>query len=352
MELTARDGRIQIEQIRSASSLPQATTPVLPLTSEEVALYGEQLGEYMGDVNFTPDFPRSAQLARVMWQRATGHSVDGVLSMDPVALSHLLAATGPVALPDGRQLTADNVVKVLLNDVYLTIQDPKAQDAFFDAAAKEVFGAVTAGKAEPTALTNALATSADERRLYVWSANPDEQKLVGETGLAGELIGSVGSSPVVGVYLNDGSGAKMSYYLDTATTVTQTSCLPDGAQELTVAVRLTSNAPANAATLPTYVTGGGVYAPPGNVFTNVAVYAPTRGQILDAHVGTGDQDIVQTLQHKELAVAQATTDLAPGKSITMTVRMRTAPKQAGLPVVHQTPGVRAVVSTVSPVSCA
>ena len=351
VEITARNGAISIDQIRSGASVSQPGAP-LPLTAQEVALYGPQLGEYMQDVNFTPDFPRTAQLARLMWQRATGHAVDGVLSMDPVALSHLLTATGPVGLPNGKQLTADNAVKVLLNDVYLTIQDSKAQDAFFAASAKAVFDAVRAGVAEPTALAEALATSADERRLFVWSAKPDEQKLVSETGLAGELIGSVGSSPVVGVYLNDGSGAKMSYYLDTATTVSRTSCLPDGAQELTVAVRLTSNAPANAATLPTYVTGGGVYAPPGNVFTNIAVYAPTGGQILDAHVGVGDQDIVQTATHKDLAVAQATTDLAPGKSITMTVRMRTAPKQAGLPVVHQTPGVRPAVSTVSAASCA
>ncbi len=46
--------------------------------------------------------------------------------------------------------------------------------------------------------------------------------------LSGELVGVQGTSPVIGVYLNDGSAAKISYYLRTDVVATSTKCRPDG----------------------------------------------------------------------------------------------------------------------------
>ena len=78
-----------------------------------------------------------------MWLRETGVDVSGVISLDPVSLSYLLEATGPVALPTGDVLTSENAVDLLLNGVYLRYADPRDQDAFFAAAAGSVFGALT-----------------------------------------------------------------------------------------------------------------------------------------------------------------------------------------------------------------
>ena len=52
----------------------------------------------MQDVNLTPDFPTAAATAQAMWERKTGQHVDGVLSLDPVALGYILDATGPVKI--------------------------------------------------------------------------------------------------------------------------------------------------------------------------------------------------------------------------------------------------------------
>jgi len=57
-----------VEQL-AGGSLGNLTGPVLPLTAEEQALFGDGLGIYMQDVTFTPDFPRSAQLARALWRQ-------------------------------------------------------------------------------------------------------------------------------------------------------------------------------------------------------------------------------------------------------------------------------------------
>ena len=66
------------------------------MDAEQQQIYSTRLGKYMQDVNLTPDFPTAAATAQAMWERKTGQRVDGVISMDPVALGYVLDATGPV----------------------------------------------------------------------------------------------------------------------------------------------------------------------------------------------------------------------------------------------------------------
>lgn len=107
------NGKIELIQQASAASFPHYTPSVLTLPVETQGLYGSIVGEYMQDVTMTPYFPLSGQLAREMWKRQYGTEVDGVLSMDPVTLSYLLRATGPIPLPTGDTLTSNNAVKLL-----------------------------------------------------------------------------------------------------------------------------------------------------------------------------------------------------------------------------------------------
>ena len=58
-----------------------------------------------------PDFPTAARLAQAMWERAFGVKVDGVISLDPVALSYMIGATADVTLANGEVLTEENVVQ-------------------------------------------------------------------------------------------------------------------------------------------------------------------------------------------------------------------------------------------------
>ena len=63
-----------------------------------------------------------------------------VVSIDPIALSRLLQVTGPVTLPDGEQLTSENVVSKLLNEAYFRYPEGGAEsDAYFATAASAVF---------------------------------------------------------------------------------------------------------------------------------------------------------------------------------------------------------------------
>ena len=61
----------------------------------------------------------------------------------------------------------------------------------------------------------ALGQAATEGRIYVHDFDNEVQRAIAGTTVAGELQGGDPRVPQVGVYLNDATGSKMSYYLRT-----------------------------------------------------------------------------------------------------------------------------------------
>ncbi|PWD51932.1 hypothetical protein C8046_16050 [Serinibacter arcticus] len=343
--LRTEDGRVEIVEQRAGNTLTFPTSP-LPLEPVETALFGDQVGRYLINATSTPDFPRAAELAASAWRAETGTTVDGVLSVDPVALAAVLGATGPVTTSTGVTLDSDNAAAYLLNQIYLDEPDPAGQDLFFTDAASAVFDALSSGAGDAGGLLTSLVAATDAHRLLLWSSHPVEQEALAGTVLAGELRGDLGGAPVVGVALNDGSGAKVGYYLDVRPTVTVLECRPDGSQRLGVSVALRSDVP-DPATLPEYVTGGGVFVPEGMTRTNVLVYAPTAGRVLTAG-SDGGETAVLSQSHDGLAVVSQTVDLMPGESRTLEYELLSGPDLRAAPHLRLTPGPRASQGVVEP----
>ncbi len=345
-------GRIKLVQQASGADFPRYPTPVLPLPPETRGLYGDITGEYLQDVTLTPKFALSAELAREMWRRKFGVTVDGVISIDPVTLGYLLAATGPIPLPTGDVLTSANAVKLLLSDVYARYTNPADQDTFFSAAAKAVFSAVSDGKLDPTALVKALAQAGAERRILVWSAHPTEQAVLTGTTLAGGLPVSDATNQRFGIYLNDATGAKMDYYLDVKIAIAQAVCRSDGRPSYAINMTLTNTAPADAATsLRPYVTGGGIFGvAPGNIRTIVAAYGPKDVQPLDV-LQDGKAAVYQPALDDWYPVNRVTTELAPGQSTTLLFEWQGMTRSAGVASIESTPTIHATETRKSKLSC-
>ncbi len=347
MMLRAEQGKLTIVDHATAGDLEHLDSPVLPLTPDEDAIFGAPLGSYIQDVTFTPDFPRAAQLAAALWESARGGTIDGVLAADPVVLAGLLQATGPVTLDSGATLAGEDAVATLLNRVYFDIPDPAEQDAFFAEVATRVFGALTAGDVDGGRALDALAASAREGRVLLWSAHEEEQERLAGTVLSGELRGSVGDRPVVGVFLNDGSAAKMSYYLDTEVRLTTEECRPDGTRAVRASLRMTNTSP-DPATLPAYLRGS--VLEPGQVRTNYLFYAPTGGAIEQVWID-GAKEGVGAFEHHGLAVAGWTARLSPGESVLVEARMAVPAELSGDAVLRTTPAARGQVVEVTGGSC-
>ena len=314
-----------VDQGTAALGLQIFDRPVLPLDPAMRALYTDRLGRYPANVNLTPHFPTSGALAREMYRLRTGRTVDAVVATDPVALSYLLAATGPVAMPTGAALTAGNAVHALLSAVY-TMPSAAAQDAYFATAARAVFETLTKRSGNVNGLIAQLARAAGERRILVWSADPAEEKLIGGTTLEGALPITDGIRPTVGVFLNDAGGSKMSYYLTHAAELTPADCRPDGSRTLRLRVTLGSTAPTTGLTRD--VTGLALSGNPYTVRTNVSVFSPTGGTVADARLD-GAQAPLATGTERRRSVAIVTVDLAPGATRTLDVTLLTGIPRRG-----------------------
>ena len=169
--------------------------------------------------------------------------------------------------------------------------------------------------------------------------------------LSGELRGQSAGSPVIGVYLNDGSESKLGYYLDLKVAGTAEECRPDGSRLVDLSVTLTSNAPANSATLPPYLAGGGVIVPRGELRTNVLIYAPEGGGI-DSHRVNSSEAGLYSQVHNGLSVGARTFTLKPGESASLDLVVRTGKGQRGTPIIRVTPTAGTPTVTVSGPTCA
>jgi hypothetical protein len=96
--VTADRGRLTMGEQGSNLDLQPFDRAVVPMRRDERTVFTDQLVRDLRDTNVTPDFPRTGEIARAMARRGLDVDVDGVLSVDPVAMSHVLAGTGPVTL--------------------------------------------------------------------------------------------------------------------------------------------------------------------------------------------------------------------------------------------------------------
>jgi hypothetical protein len=69
------------------------------------------------DANWFPDFRLSADKILDFYDAAGGPTVDGVIAINSDVLPELLALTGPIALSDGREFTAENVLFELRQNI-------------------------------------------------------------------------------------------------------------------------------------------------------------------------------------------------------------------------------------------
>ncbi|WP_446220706.1 DUF4012 domain-containing protein [Micromonospora sp. IBHARD004] len=331
--IRAENGRVTLARQGTSAELTRFNPP-LRVDPELRRLWNDLPGRYPADVNLGPDFPTAAALYREMVRRRTGTTVDGVLAVDPVVLSYLLRATGPVAVPGSAPLVGDTVVRTLLSDAYRDL-GTREQDAYFAAAAPAVFDAFLTKSADVRALLSAFDRSVAERRILFWSVHPEEQRVLGDSRLTGTLP-EKDIVPTVGVFLNDGSGAKLGYYLRFSANLTVGDCQSDGRRELRLRVAVHSTAPRSG--LSDSVTGLALAGDPYTARTFVSVYSPTGGAVLGGRLD-GKAAAMGSGTDRRRQVTVATVEVQPGVTRTLEVTLLTGKTSAGTAELQLTPTV-------------
>ncbi len=333
--LKAKNGKLSMGFQGSYQDLKQFSEPVLPMTRNEDRVFPPTLVTNLLDTTITPDFPRTAEIVTAMVEKGLDTKVDGVISVDPVALSYVLAGTGPVALTKTAIIDQNNAVELLLSQTYLLLKDPEQQDGVFELAARKIFDVVKAGRGEPRLVIDGLVRSARENRLMVWSTHKSEQALLTPSALSGQLSGNGGRVPHVGLYIGDAASTKMEYYLDYSTSLAVGRCLRGDVQELTTTTDLSSRAPEK---LPKSVTGDGKYTPRGTMRLLLRFYSPYAGGFTSVKVDGKDQTVYADT-HRGRNVTKVLLTVHPHQSYKITTSMISGPGEDGDPVFSTTPGV-------------
>jgi hypothetical protein len=263
--------------------------------------------------NPSPHFPYAATVWRALWEKQTGQQVAGALAVDPIALSYLMKATGPVRLSDGVTATADNVVDLTLRDTYLRFQeaDQSRRKNYLQEISRGVAGSLGAGDVDPRALLSGLTRSAGEGRLQFWAADPAVEAELAGTAVTGRLPEG---RPAVGNAVFNVIGSKLDYYLERTFSYSP-GC---GSGPSSASLTLRNTAPRTG--LPPYVSPAVFRGdlPAGTNRVLVTMYLPPQSSVLEARQGP---DVVQPRQGNELGLrwAEFLVTLEPGSSTTLQV---------------------------------
>ena len=333
---------------------------VVPMPDGVSTLYGSEFGRAMSNVTVRPSFVGAAEVAREMWKRQFGTTVDGVISVDPVALGYLLRATAPISLSTGDVLTSDNLAALLLNGVYMRYwsedlnADNSAQDAVYAEIVGKTFDELSSGSADPALLISALTQSVGERRILFWSPKEEEQAAFESLGADGPLPKSDKNADRVGVYLQENVGSKMNYYLQQAVSLGKAVCRADGKASYRIGVDLTNGLPADAATsispsiLGQYMREG---TTPGVQRMLVMLYAPPGSQIVGATVD-GAPVQLESFHDTDYPVAKLIVSMEPGATSKITLDVVAAATGTKALEAEVTPMVNPTTISDLPLDCA
>lgn len=254
--------------------------------------------------NLSSHFPYAAQIWKSMWEEKSKTRIDGVIAVDPVALSYVLGALGPISLPDGEVVSQDNVVDLTQSKAYIRFPvnsdstpteislNQIARKKYLQDIAGEVVKKLTDGVQSARPLLDALGRAASERRIAVWSAVPADQELLEQTPLAFSIPED--AAPYAAVVINNLAGNKMDYYLRREIEYVADGCKGDR-RNSTVTVRLENTV--GDEQLPDLVAGqwgplGGadIKMPKGTMVTSVRLIA-TNGATLRSVTLNGERTV-------------------------------------------------------------
>lgn len=250
--VNATDGRVTVPTLGANSVFEDPVTPQLNLGEDYDTLYGpfRPYTDYR-NANLSPDFTDAAKIWIANWKEQTGQQLDGVLALDPIALSYVLEVMGPVTLPGGEEITADNVVPITLSTSYERFaEDNEARKLYLQSIAKAVVTQLASAEGDTGATLEALGRGVSERRIMLYSTRPQEQEILESTNLGHQI--SATESPYLQVALGNAAGNKLDYYLRREIDYRAGGCSGE-TRESTVTVRLTNTL--DDLSLPEYVIG-------------------------------------------------------------------------------------------------
>ena len=307
-------GKLEVIRASSNVGLQHLTTLPVKHSDEYFELYGNNPGIWQ-NANLSPHLPYGALNYLELWRLQTSEELDGFIATDPIALSYFLNAVGTVTLPDGFQITSENVVEETLKTAYKRYEtDNMARKEFLVTIMKSTFDQLLAGKFNFRKMPEALSKSIEDNRFLLFVTNKETQLDNEQTRLAGSLKEEMNNEYRVVIQNTDAS--KLDYYLDREVDIETLTCSPNPTTQVTVYLK---NRVVNAQDLPPYVLTRADKGKPKELVTGqhrfkVFIYGPYKSELIGGSLGSGSVGNARNGFERGRPIFIEDIDLAPDSS--------------------------------------
>jgi hypothetical protein len=259
--LEVRDGDVSVGLVRSIATL-ELPSPAVELEADFAARWGWlEPGSIWANLGLTPRFDVTAATALDMWDAIGNSPVDGVVIVDPVALSAVIRGTGSIVV-DGEDFSADSLLTELLHDQYFDIgEEGIVEGSEFEAnqtlrrdrlasIAAAVMATITNDDVDQLSVLLELDDAARGRHIMFYSVDPTQQRAWSAAQLSGEL-----QSDSMMLSLVNRSATKSDQFINLSSRVEVLPAAEGSARERTevvVTVTIQNNVPLGE---PSYIAG-------------------------------------------------------------------------------------------------
>jgi hypothetical protein len=323
--LTTGSGQTHLDSMQSVGDLP-IHPPGATVPADVQALWSKATPSmFWQSLGVTPQFNVTGPIASQLWGSATTGHVDGVILVDVEGLYQLMTATGPVTV-DGKRVTPDNVVPLLLHDQYQGLSgvtDNTNRRELLGSLSRSTFNALQGSGVDLKTLATGLVRAANGRHIIVWTAASDLQADWETAGAAGQLE----SNDLMAGLVNF-AGNKLDWFLKQTNTLEVQRAA--GYTDVTVTMHLSNRTPNGE---PAYVAGeqdhpGGVT--PNDYSAVAAVNLPAAAT--NATINGSSKPEIAGREGPTYLLGQ-TVNVQQGKSQDVTVRFRLPGEHGQLRVV-------------------
>ena len=286
----------------------------IDMPDEYKRLYGENPA-ILQNSNLSPHFPYGAEIWLALWKKEFGQSLNGVIAIDPTALSYILRSTGPITLNSGEKITSENLVAGTLKDAYKRFEkDNKARKQYLVDIMNATVKLLNSGEYSKLKMAQAIRDGIVANRILFYSTDESAQKKLSETRLGG-FMSLEGNNEFRTVIQNIDAG-KLDYYLDRSVEIESKSCEKD--RQTQVRIRVTNNLKTGVGLSP-YVLTRADKGKPASLVTGshrfkVFIYGPTNAKLVSVSRENRTADLGGASVERKRPIYVADVDLAPGDS--------------------------------------
>ena len=309
-------GNLKILQTGSNASLAGMSSREIPVVmpAEFLKLYGKNPA-ILQNSNLSPHFPYGAQVWLGLWKARYGQQLDGVIAVDPTALSYVLRATGEITLKSGEKITSENVVEETLKNAYERYEkDNDARKQYLVDIMNATAAKLTKGEYSKIKMAKALRDGIKANRILIYSTNKDAQEKLAAVKLGGEL--GLDANNEYRTVIQNIDASKLDYYLDRSVEIESKSCEKD--RQTQVHIRVTNTLKTGVGLSP-YVLTRADKGRPASLVTGahrfkVFIYGPTNARLVSVSRENRTADLGGASVERKRPIYVADVDLAPGDS--------------------------------------